>query len=545
MLKHYKFNRINESSDNNEDLILKAISVARKHKIRGLSAKYDNKILCNNTIVALRIQSDSISEKYSSVYCIYLVKHNKIIDKPIRISNSYYRPYTVVNDEIKYIDDYIICYNLYSQRTKYIAEYNFLNEDGFTMDEWVTRTATPIDFSGKGIANRCSKHGYHIVTYSGDIFNMINTKGNKMFANDAYKIIWFNEDLIEVDDMQDIRIVDQEGNVKLEGYAAYAPYEYTYLDDNDSSVNVTVYSFKRNVHGTEMDIYTKDMELIVSDCFGIYKQSVGGYLICKYDNSNHWIYNYLGTLEHPIVFDDWVKDFKFLSLDQFVVVTRDDDKENLLDKCHLKPVFDEWYDEISEIFLSENGLSIEYSFAILQNNKCNIFIVSKKHPKHMKFLFDNFVDDIITYKNFILVYDNNQHYIVWGEPLRKDKIDNLYLGYKDRYVWLKINGKFDFIDFICKYGLDTYKTFCERFMDGEMFDACADIKSSYPIVKYNNKYSYIDTLYYEPKFKEGDKVVWFDKVYPVEYDIKIGHIFHVVQDGVEKFLDDLGYEIKK
>jgi hypothetical protein len=116
------------------------------------------------------------------------------------------------------------------------------------------------------------------------------------------------------------------------------------------------------------------------------------------------------------------------------------------------------------------------------------------------------------------------------------EFDKIWKTEYDTTYTIMVDDKFDFIS-----TLDD-QTFCEKFMDGEKFDACMDLTSYYPLVEYKGKYSYINAETFEPLlgYKNHNQMTWFDDAEPYEDADDGGFEFHVVIDGEKKRIDEYG-----
>jgi hypothetical protein len=212
-----------------------------------------------------------------------------------------------------------------------------------------------------------------------------------------------------------------------------------------------------------------------------------------------------------------------------------DGEYNLFDGRHLNLVFDEWYDEIK--FVTMNYLDIDVAAVVMKDGECNFYILDPESDKFKQFLFNEPVEDVKTYEDFIIVTKDGNDYIVWRNTrLMMVEFDKIWKTEYDTTYTIMVDDKFDFIS-----TLDD-QTFCEKFMDGEKFDACMDLTSLYPLVEYKGKYSYISAETFEPLlgYKNHNQMTWFDDAEPYEDADDGGFEFHVVIDGENKRIDEYG-----
>ena len=219
----------------------------------------------------------------------------------------------------------------------------------------------------------------------------------------------------------------------------------------------------------------------------------------------------------------------------YIHLVERDGEYNLFDGRHLNLVFDEWYDEIK--FVTMKYLDIDVAAVVMKDGECNFYILDPDSDKFKQFLFNEPVEDVKTYEDFIIVTKDGNDYIVWRNTrLMMVEFDKIWKTEYDTTYTIMVDDKFDFIS-----TLDD-QTFCEKFMDGEKFDACMDLTSYYPLVEYKGKYSYINAETFEPLlgYKNHNQMTWFDDAEPYEDADDGGFEFHVVIDGEKKRIDEYG-----
>jgi hypothetical protein len=280
------------------------------------------------------------------------------------------------------------------------------------------------------------------------------------------------------------------------------------------------------------------MEVMVDD-FGDMNQIEDFYYVSTYDNTH----NIVGP-DCKMVFGndphsdkDWIDSIEEspeYNKANIHLVERDGEY-NLFDGRHLNLVFDEWYDEIK--FVTMNYLDIDVAAVVMKDGECNFYILDPESDKFKQFLFNEPVEDVKTYEDFIIVTKDGNDYIVWRNTrLMMVEFDKIWKTEYDTTYTIMVDDKFDFIS-----TLDD-QTFCEKFMDGEKFDACMDLTSYYPLVEYKGKYSYINAETFEPLlgYKNHNQMTWFDDAEPYEDADDGGFEFHVVIDGEKKRIDEYG-----
>ena len=507
MLKHYTFNNINESEqESNQYSFDNAIKAAMD---KGLGKPDQAKLIKSHDgkwDIAVLIYGDSYGgDKY-----IYSYKSDKILnDEPVNRIDRY-----------KGQGNYLIV----SKYTGKLSDlkYNFLDERGFTLKNWVYN-----------IYGSPDENGYHIMV-DDEGYNLIDVNGEKGFEDPKNNIEWYGDYLFVESDDESI-LFDKNGKIKLEGIDDIKNIEYEYYDEDDNRISDICYQIQFD---DMMCLYNSNMELIVEN-FDDLNDIDNFFYISTYDN----IHNIIGP-DGKMVFgkDPQSKEGWIDSIEETpeynkanLHLVEKNDTYNLFDGKHLKLIDDVWYDEIK--FIEMNYLDIDLAAAVIKDGKCNFLVIDPDSYMYMKFLFDEPVDDIKKYEDFIVVTKDNQDYLVWkNQRLMMVEFDKIYQTEYDTTYTIIINDKFDFISTL------EADTFCELYMNGKKFDACFDITSYYPLVEYNGKYSYVNAETFEPLFgyKNNKQMTWFDDAEPVEEDEDGGFDFNVVINGEKKRLDEWG-----
>lgn len=515
MLKHYTFKSLNESEQNFDNYKIDDAIKAAKEK--GLDKPDHVKNLKINggkwKLAVLTYGDEYDGDKY-----IYSYESNRILnDVPINKIDRYQGQgnYLIVS---KYSDK--------NNKSSLKMDYNFLDERGFTLKNWCYR-----------IYGEPDENGYHIMI-DDDGYNLIDVNGEKGFEDPKNNIEWYGDFLlVESDD--EILLFDKEGKIKLEGFLDISDHEYEYYDNEEDRISNVFYEIQFD---NKRCLYDGDMELMV-DNFDDINEIQNFFYVSTYDN----IHNIIGPDckmifgDNPESKDGWVDSIEEspeYNKANIHLVERDG-KYNLFDGRHLELTFDTWCDEIK--FINMEYLDIDVAAAVLKDGKCNFFILDTENVNFMKFLFSEPVDNIKTYEDFVVVTKDNQDYLVWKDTrLMMVEFDKIYKTEYDTTYTIMIDDKFDFIS--------TYddQTFCEKYMDGEKFDACLDLTSYYPLVEYKGKYSYVDCESFSPAFSYGNNqhMRWFDDAEPYEtYGPNEDFVFNVVENGVAKRLDSWGDDI--
>ena len=508
MIKHYSFESINESEQDFDNYTFdNAIKAAEK---KGLGkpdhAKFITSLDGKWNVAVLTYGDEYDGDKY-----VYSYESNKILnDEPVNRIDRYKGQgnYLIVS---KYIDN-----------TKLHRDYNFLDERGFTLKHWL------INISGSPDEN-----GYHVMV-DDDGYNLIDVNGEKGFEDPKNNIEWFG-DYLFVEDDNECLLFDKDGKIKLEGFISISEYVYSYYNNDEENISKNFY----RVQFEDMEcLYDDKMEIMVEN-FDDMNEIDNFYYVSTFDN----IHDIIGP-DYKMVFgkDPYSKKGWIDSIEETpeynkanIHLVERDGEYNLFDGKHLKLVFDEWYDEIK--FVTMKYLDIDVAAVVMKDGECNFYILDPESDKFKEFLFNEPVEDVKTYEDFIIVTKDGNDYIVWRNTrLMMVEFDKIWKTEYDTTYTIMVDDKFDFIS-----TLDD-QTFCEKFMDGEKFDACMDLTSYYPLVEYKGKYSYINAETFEPLFgyKNHNQMTWFDDAEPYEDADDGGVEFHVVINGEQKRIDEYG-----
>ena len=504
MIKYYKFESINESEQDFDNYTFDhAIKAAEK---KGLG-KPDHAKFITSSDGKWNVAVLTYGDEYDGDKYIYSYESNKILnDVPVNRIDRY-----------KLQGNYLIV-SKYIDKSKIHKEYNFLDERGFTLKHWV-----------KDISGRPDEDGYHIMI-DDDGYNLINVDGEKGFEDPKNNIEWFG-DYLFVEDDNECLLYDKDGRIKLEGLINISEFDYTYYDEDEDRVSKTFYGIQFE---DKNSLYDDKMEVMVDD-FGDINKIEDFYYVSTLDNT----YNIVGP-DCKMVFGndphsdrDWIDSIE--ESPEYnkagIHLVERDGEYNLFDGRHLNLVFDEWYDDIK--FVTMKYIDIDVAAVLLKDGECNFYILDPESDKFKEFLFNEPVEDVKTYEDFIIVTKDGNDYIVWRNTrLMMVEFDKIWETEYDTTYTIMVDDKFDFIS-----TLDD-KTFCEKFMNGEKFDACMDLTSYYPLVEYKGKYSYINAEKFEPLF--GNQMTWFDDAEPYDYSDDDGLEFHVIIDGEKKIIDEYG-----
>ena len=511
MIKHYKFESINESEIDNDgytfDVAIKAVmdkGLGKPDHAKFLKSK-DGKW----NLAVLTYGDEYDGDKY-----IYSYESGKILnDEPVNKIERYKGQgnYLIVS---KYVDP--------NKKNSWQMDYNFLDERGFTLKTWLDR-----------IYGEPDENGYHIMI-DDEGYNLIDVNGERGFEDPKNNIEWFGDYLFCEDDSECI-LFDKNGKIVLEGILNIEEHEYSYYTDSEEKVNCTFYQIQFD---DNICLYDSSMNIMVEQIDDL-NQIDNFFYASTYEN----IHNIIGP-DDKMVFgnDPYSKDGWIDSIEESPEYNKADihlveknDEYNLFDGRHLNLVFDEWYDEIK--FVTMNYLDIDVAAVVMKDDECNFYILDPDSDKFKQFLFNEPVEDVKTYEDFIIVTKDGNDYIVWRNTrLMMVEFDKIWKTETDTTYTIMVDNKFDFIS-----TLDD-QTFCEKFMDGEKFDACMDLTSYYPLVEYKGKYSYINAETFEPflGYKNHNQMTWFDDAEPYEDADDDMFEFNVVIDGEKKRIDEFG-----
>ena len=511
MIKFYTFESINESEIDNDgytfDVAIKAVmdkGLGKPDHAKFLKSK-DGKW----NLAVLTYGDEYDGDKY-----IYSYESGKILnDEPVNKIERYKGQgnYLIVS---KYVDP--------NKKNSWQMDYNFLDERGFTLKTWLDR-----------IYGEPDENGYHIMI-DDEGYNLIDVNGERGFEDPKNNIEWFGDYLFCEDDSECI-LFDKNGKIVLKGILNIEEHEYSYYTDSEEKVNCTFYQIQFD---DNICLYDSSMNIMVEQIDDL-NQIDNFFYASTYEN----IHNIIGP-DDKMVFgnDPYSKDGWIDSIEESpeynkanIHLVEKDGEYNLFDGRHLNLVFDEWYDEIK--FVTMNYLDIDVAAVVMKDGECNFYIIDPESDKFKQFLFNEPVEDVKTYEDFIIVTKDGNDYIVWRNTrLMMVEFDKIWKTEYDTTYTIMVDDKFDFIS-----TLDD-QTFCEKFMDGEKFDACMDLTSYYPLVEYKGKYSYINAETFEPLlgYKNHNQMTWFDDAEPYEDADDGGFEFHVVIDGEKKRIDEYG-----
>ena len=512
MLKYYTFKAINESNVDNDEYTFDAAVKAAMDK--GLGKPGHGQFLKSKdgkwNLAVLMYGDVYNGDKY-----IYSYESGKILnDEPVNDIVRYKGQgnYLIVS---KYIDP--------NKKNRFEMNYNFLDERGFTLKTWLNR-----------IYGEPDENGYHIMTDS-EGYNLIDVNGKRVFKDPKDNIDWFGDYLFCEDDSGCI-LFDKNGKIILEGNFNIDSYEYSYYTDLQEIIYCQFYKIEFD---DKICLYDSSMNIMVEQIDDYINQINNFYYVSTDEN----IYNIIGP-DNKMIFgndpyskDGWIDYIEESPKDNNadIHLVKRHREYNLFDGRYLNLVFDEWYDDIQ--FVNMDYIDIDVAAAVMKDGECNFYILDPKSDKFKEFLFNEPVDDIKTYEDFIVVTKNGQDYLVWrNSRLMMVEFDKIWKTEEDGIYTIMVDDKFDFIS------TSDDQTFCEKFMNGEKFDACMDLTSYYPLVEYKGKYSYIDTERFEPflGYKNHNQMVWFDDAEPYEDADDGGFEFHVVINGEHKRLDSYG-----
>ena len=512
MLKYYTFKAINESNVDNDEYTFDAAVKAAMDK--GLGKPGHGQFLKSKdgkwNLAVLMYDDVYDGDKY-----IYSYESGKILnDEPVNKIERYKGQgnYLIVS---KYRDP--------NRKLDWQMDYNFLDERGFTLNTWLDR-----------IYGEPDENGYHIMI-DDEGYNLINVNGEMVFDAPKYDIEWFGDYLFCQDDSECI-LFDKNGKIVLEGIINIEEHEYSYYNDLEERIDCKFYKIEFD---DNICLYDSSMNIMVEQIDDDINQINNFYYVSTDQN----IYNII-VPDDKMIFgndpyskDGWIDSIEERPEDNNadIHLVERGGKYNLFDGRYLNLVFDEWYDDIQ--FVNMDYIDIDVAAAVMKDGECNFYILDPKSDKFKEFLFNEPVEDIKTYEDFLVVTKDGQDYLVWrNSRLMMVEFDKIWQTEEDGIYTIMVDDKFDFIS------TSDDQTFCEKFMNGEKFDACMDLTSYYPLVEYKGKYSYIDTEGFRPflGYMNNNQMVWFDDAEPYEDADDGGFEFHVVINGEHKRLDSYG-----
>lgn len=509
MVKYYKFSNINESENLEEECIEAAIE-------NGLGEPdyVEDMNISPEWHLALLIYGD---KHYGDKY-VYSYESGRIInDTPVN---------EILHDKNQ--GDYLII-KTYTDDRHINKKANFLDDDGFTLDTWLSDIVV-----GKPFKDR-----YHIVYEENvDGCNLMDINGETYLDDPVDDISYVGDNIMIWDTDSDTKtLVDTNGKIILEGIEETTQHEYKCYDEDGKAEFNTFYE----VEGEDsILLYDKDMKLL-TDIAKYVDERDDMFYITSHDDR----YNILGS-GCKLVFgkstssdSDWLDELESTPIDanENLFMVGKDDKYNIYDKEYSRLIFKEWFDDIK--FASIDYLNVDCAAFVMIDNKCNIYVFNEEvdDPNRGSFIFNIPVDDIKVFDEygFVSVTRDNKDYLLWKNfRLITSEIDDItQVEDNDELYEITENGKIDF--------LSTYddETFCDKYMGGNKFDNVLDKSGEYFLVEYKGKYGYIDSDLFKPAF-DNHIMVWFDKAEPCSENSDGELVFHVVDNGVEKHLDSIG-----
>jgi len=513
MLKVYNFNALNESNDDGYffDCAVKAAVD------KGLGEP-DHKQFFSSKNGEWNIAILTYGDEYDGDKYIYSYESNKILnDEPI---NSIHR--------FKGQGNYLVV-GKYVNKNKSQKVYNFLDERGLTLKVWREYISGPVD-----------EDGFHIVV--DDLgYNLIDVNGEKGFEDYKTNIEKIGDYLLCEDDVESV-LLDKHGKIILEGFINVIKHEYSYYDDNDDNVEMTFYEIQ---YEDNLCVYDSKMELMADQVDHVEELQDNTFCALTYEGEA----NIIGPGGKMIFGDDprsksgWLDsigdyiDIHEYDIHSYVYIIERDHKYNLFDTKYMKVMLNDWCDEIH--FIEMDYLGIGSAAAVLYGNECNMYILDPRNRMFKTFLFNEPVENIKTYNDFLVVTNNGNDYLLWSNGrMMMVEFDKIWKTEDDQTYTIMIDDKFDFIR------VDEDETFCEKYMNGEKFDACSDFLSYYPLVEYKGKCSFIDIDMFKPSITRNNEMRWVDDADIAEYNEKIKeYVFPVKINGEDKLLNEYGEEL--
>jgi hypothetical protein len=521
MLRHYKFDHINESSSDNYDLQEAIDAVKKKGIFDEIDEKKSEIQSGSNWPVAVIYSTNNKKDIYNNniennIAIYSFNKGDVITDYPIVKFNKHngYAEVEISIDNGKYFVD------------------NILNDNGFVFDEEV-------------YLNSITKDRFIV---EGDGWQNITDKnGNLLFDDNKDSIKELDNGAIFVEDFKKDTgyLYDEDLNLKIKNVKDV---EYILVNfeecggDYEDFYITSSYDLSRGYYDPEESLYNKDFKKIATNIKGydVLTENGGDAYIVEitgHDDKKNILYpggKLLfgdGNINNQ---DDWYDELTENpnDNDDIIMIERDEKYVFFNTKSFKFELDGTWFDDVH--MLESDTLDEEGVICVMIGNECNM-IYRKKWSDKLEYLLDENVDDIKIYDDFdfVIVTKNNHDYLLWkNNKFIAEEFDKIYkIDDYDAYTII-INGKFDFIS------TDEDQTFCEKYMNGNKFDKCFDIKSYYPVVEYNGKYSYVDIESFRPLFGHyhNDNMTWFDHAEPAEY-IDNEFIFPVIVNGQKQRLD--------
>ena len=513
MLKLYNFNSLNESNDEGYSFD----SAVKAAVDKGLGEP-DHKQFLSSKNGKWNIAILTYGNTYDGERYVYSYESNKILnDEPFNMISSFNKD-----------NNYLIVMKGSPSRHHYV--YNFLDERGFTLKSW------------KDIIYRESDDdGYHIFEEDG-MYNLIDVDGNVGFENPKVELRYIGDYLLCQDYDEDAILLDKNGKTVLDEVEDATLWNYSYYDDDEDIVTEKFYEFLlKNASA----LYNSKMELMASHVYQVDELQNN---VCYASTSDDMV-NIIGPGGKMIFGEDprsksgWLDsigdyiDIHENDIHSYVYIIDRDHKYNLFDTKYMKVMFNDWCDEIH--FIEMDYLGIGSAAAVLYGNECNMYILDPKNRLFKKFLFNEPVENIKTYDDFLVVTNNGNDYLLWSNGrMMMAEFDKIWKTEDVQTYTIMVDGKFDFIR------VDEDETFCEKYMNGEKFDACSDFLSYYPLVEYKGKCSFVNIDMFEPAITMKKEMRWVDDADIAEYNEKIKeYVFPVKINGEDKLLNQYGEEL--
>jgi hypothetical protein len=428
-----------------------------------------------------------------------------------------------------------------------------------------------------------------------DDYNIIDTDGNFLLKDwctdiyspdeNGYRVCQFEDDELD----NDINLMDDElnillpENVKSLKYIELAWGEETKEPDGEifygEPESVYFYEGEKNVKsnsGVSIDeknfILDNNLNVVVEDVYGLEKidrESNDGtsYIVIK-RKSGEDIYNILseGGLAYPNEWFDAYEEGPYGS--HSLIITFHDGTKGLFNKMSMKPIV--LYDGTERFRDLKSACALndeEDRYAVVQNDDGKMNLINTCYEyryrtgdraignaPYLHYVFKKWVDKINWLGPVLFITVNGETKLLWRDGKTYGcTLNNIIRVANDTFVIEDENLHYNFLKmdedglFSSKWfdGVsDCYGTSCTSDFDN-------DLESTwYPIVEYNGKYTYLDTERFRFLFQSGgehdnddwDSVRWFDdcEPYTTPHD---NFVFKVVEDGVEKYLNDWGDEV--
>jgi len=426
------------------------------------------------------------------------------------------------------VKDYHHVYRFkYYDRTLNMDMHNVLTPDGVAFNVFY-----------QYLSKLCTPNGDFVVKPEGDdYYRLRNINGNFSLPDEFLDITFIYTNLIQCETEHGKYTIydDKTLTPVLEGIDSIETLNINYIKKypNYDYYSNTIKLYKVDSDGTTK-IYNEKMNLICDNFLTVsqvYSSNFERYIL----ESHHAKWNIIGKNGKPM-FGSSLNDRQWLDKEpmiDYITIVQRQNKYNFVCIDTLDLMLDEWADAVNEISL--DFYDIYDAVAVKIGNKCNIMIMNKT-DQFGKWMFNEPVDGISMYKDFLIAEKDGKNYICFGKndtrlleipfnQIEETDEAGVYVIYND-----------DGVDYI---SIHENESICEKLFNGKKFDEAYDVTSLFPVVSMNGKYNYFscedfDIVIEDPNTK---KPIWFDGAELAEYDKNDDKTIFTVNDNgkIRKF----------